>query len=121
MIMVNTRGELTEVTRATLAVQIDGQWWTPPVESGCLPGVERARLIEEGRLRERVLRVADLEWAEGVAVVSSLRGWRAASLAPIRHEAARTAEPGHNRVEALSDGHLQPAVCGGKGWRAWTQ
>ncbi|MGY1634073.1 aminodeoxychorismate synthase component I [Geodermatophilus sp. SYSU D01186] len=80
VIMVNTRGELTEVTRATLAVRIDGQWWTPPVESGCLPGVERARLIAAGRLRERVLSVADLDRAEGVAVLSSLRGWRAARL-----------------------------------------
>ncbi|WP_254920562.1 aminodeoxychorismate synthase component I [Blastococcus mobilis] len=118
VIMVNTRGELTEVTRATLAVQIDGQWWTPPVESGCLPGVERARLIEVGRLRERVLRVADLERAEGVAVVSSLRGWRAAALSPVRREAAPTAEPGQDRVDVPSAGSPQPAVGGGRGRRA---
>jgi para-aminobenzoate synthetase/4-amino-4-deoxychorismate lyase len=84
VIMVNTRGELTEVTRATLALKIDGRWWTPPLESGCLPGVERARLLEVGRLRERVLPVADLGLAEGVAVLSSLRGWRAAELTAVR-------------------------------------
>jgi para-aminobenzoate synthetase/4-amino-4-deoxychorismate lyase len=78
VIMVNTSGELTEVTRASLALQLDGQWWTPPLDSGCLPGVERARLLEAGRLRERVLHVADLERAEGLAVLSSLRGWRVA-------------------------------------------
>jgi para-aminobenzoate synthetase/4-amino-4-deoxychorismate lyase len=83
VIMVNTRGELTEATRATLALELDGCWWTPPLESGCLPGVERARLLETGRLRERVLHVTDLERAEGVAVLSSLRGWRAAELAPV--------------------------------------
>ncbi|SHN75708.1 para-aminobenzoate synthetase / 4-amino-4-deoxychorismate lyase [Geodermatophilus obscurus] len=82
VIMVNTRGELTEATRATLALELDGWWWTPPLESGCLPGVERARLLETGRLRERVLHVADLERAQGVAVLSSLRGWRAAEVAP---------------------------------------
>ena len=80
VIMVNIRGELTEVTRATLAVQLDGTWYTPPRSSGCLPGVERARLLDRAVLRERVLRPADLDTAEGLAVISSLRGRRAARL-----------------------------------------
>ena len=80
VIMVNTRGELTEVTRATLALDLDGTWCTPPLSSGCLPGVERARLLDLGVLHERVLRDADLEVARGLAVISSLRGWRAARL-----------------------------------------
>jgi para-aminobenzoate synthetase / 4-amino-4-deoxychorismate lyase len=80
VVMVNTRGELTEATRASLALELDGQWWTPPVESGCLPGVERARLLDLGVLRERVLRREDLYRAAGLAVTSSLRGWRAAEL-----------------------------------------
>ena len=80
VIMVNTRGELTEVTRATLALKVDGTWWTPPLASGCLPGVERARLLDLGVLHERVLRRADLDAAHGLAVISSLRGWRDARL-----------------------------------------
>jgi para-aminobenzoate synthetase/4-amino-4-deoxychorismate lyase len=85
VIMVNTRGELTEATRATLAVQLDGRWWTPSLESGCRPGVERARLLDLGLLRERVLRPGDLDRAQGLAVVSSLRGWRTAELGRPRH------------------------------------
>jgi para-aminobenzoate synthetase/4-amino-4-deoxychorismate lyase len=88
VIMLNTRGELTEVTRATLALKLDGQWWTPPLESGCLPGVERARLLEAGRLQERVLRLADLDQANGIAVLSSLRGSRAADLGAVRRGVA---------------------------------
>jgi para-aminobenzoate synthetase/4-amino-4-deoxychorismate lyase len=84
VVMVNTRGELTEVTRASLALKLDGRWWTPPLESGCLPGVERARLLEARRLQERVLHVPDLERAEAVAVLSSLRGSRAAELTAVR-------------------------------------
>jgi para-aminobenzoate synthetase/4-amino-4-deoxychorismate lyase len=80
VIMVNTRGELTEVTRATLVVKLDGVWYTPPLASGCLPGVERARLLDIGVLHERVLRRADLDSAQELAVVSSLRGWRDARL-----------------------------------------
>jgi para-aminobenzoate synthetase / 4-amino-4-deoxychorismate lyase len=81
VVLVNDRGEVTETTIANLAVRLDGGWWTPPLSSGCLPGVERGDLLERGRLRERVLDVQDLHDAEALAVVSSLRGWRPAVLA----------------------------------------
>jgi para-aminobenzoate synthetase/4-amino-4-deoxychorismate lyase len=80
VILQNERGELTETTIANLAACLDGRWWTPPVEVGCLPGIERARLLDEGRLTERVLFPNDLRVADGLAVMSSLRGWRAADL-----------------------------------------
>jgi para-aminobenzoate synthetase/4-amino-4-deoxychorismate lyase len=72
---------VTETTIANLAVRLEGRWWTPPLSAGCLPGVERGRLLETGRLRERTLTVADLRRADNLAVVSSLRGWRPAILA----------------------------------------
>jgi para-aminobenzoate synthetase / 4-amino-4-deoxychorismate lyase len=82
VVLVNQRGELTETTIANLAVRLDGRWWTPPTPSGCLPGVERGRLLDLGLLHERVLHVDDLAVAEELAVLSSLRGWRAAQLLP---------------------------------------
>jgi para-aminobenzoate synthetase/4-amino-4-deoxychorismate lyase len=86
VVLLNTRGEVTETCRATLAVRLDGVWWTPPLGSGCLPGVARARLVAEGRLRERVLLPDELVGAEGLAVVNALRGWEPAQLpaAPTR-------------------------------------
>ena len=80
VVLVNQHGELTETTTANLALRIGGRWWTPPTTSGCLPGVERARLLELGRLHERVLHVHDLHDADQVAVLNSLRGWREARL-----------------------------------------
>jgi para-aminobenzoate synthetase / 4-amino-4-deoxychorismate lyase len=80
VLLVNERGELTESCTANLAVRLDGQWWTPALGDGCLPGVERARLVAGGVLRERVLRPADLRRAEELALVNSLRGWRTATL-----------------------------------------
>jgi para-aminobenzoate synthetase / 4-amino-4-deoxychorismate lyase len=80
VVLVNEQGELTETTTANLAVRIGGRWWTPPTTSGCLPGVERGRLLADGRLQERVLTVADLHDAERLAVLNSLRGWREARL-----------------------------------------
>lgn len=80
VVLVNERGELTEASRANLALRIDGQWWTPALDSGCLPGVERNRLLELGQITERVLPVVDLHRAEDIAVFNSLRGWRSAVL-----------------------------------------
>jgi para-aminobenzoate synthetase/4-amino-4-deoxychorismate lyase len=76
VILVNRRGELTETTRANLAVLLDGQWCTPPLTSGLLPGIERARMLREGTVIERVVMLEDLERSSGIATMSSLRGWR---------------------------------------------
>ena len=81
VVLVNEHGQVTETTIANLAVRLEGQWWTPPLSAGCLPGVERGRLLAPGTLRERTLTVEDLRRADGLAVVSSLRGWRPAVLA----------------------------------------
>jgi para-aminobenzoate synthetase/4-amino-4-deoxychorismate lyase len=80
VVLVNDRGEVTETTIATLVVQLRGGWFTPPLSAGCLPGVERGWLLEEGVLVERRLTVADLHTADAIAVVNSLRGWRDAVL-----------------------------------------
>lgn len=81
VILVNERGELTETTIASLVAEVDGRWVTPPLESGCLPGVERAHLLAVGEIGERVLYPADLDRATGLARVNSLREWESATLA----------------------------------------
>jgi para-aminobenzoate synthetase/4-amino-4-deoxychorismate lyase len=84
VVLVNERGEVTETTIANLAVRIEDRWWTPAAASGCLPGVERERLLESNQLEERVLSIADLRSADELAVVNSLRGWRTAVLHAVR-------------------------------------
>jgi para-aminobenzoate synthetase/4-amino-4-deoxychorismate lyase len=81
VVLVNERGHVTETTIANLAVCLDGRWWTPPLSAGCLPGVERGRLLDEGALTERELTVGELARADELAVISSLRGWRSAVVA----------------------------------------
>ncbi len=76
VLMVNTRGELTEATTANLAIRLDGRWYTPPLDSGCLPGTERARRIAASTLYERVVVPADLNRADAIVLLSSLRGAR---------------------------------------------
>jgi para-aminobenzoate synthetase / 4-amino-4-deoxychorismate lyase len=80
VVMVNEKGECTETTFANLAARFGADWFTPPLASGCLPGIGRAQLLDAGKLVERVLRPEDLRAADELAVVNSLRGWQGATL-----------------------------------------
>ncbi len=80
VVLTNERGEVTESSIANVAVRLDGSWWTPPLDAGCLPGTLREELLERQELTERVLSVDDVARADALALVSSLRGWRAAVL-----------------------------------------
>ncbi|MGQ3050662.1 MAG: chorismate-binding protein [Roseateles sp.] len=82
VILWNESGELTECSFGNLALQLDGQWLTPPLASGLLPGVLRAELLAQGRVKEAPLTRADLARAQGLAFFNSLRGWLPAELMP---------------------------------------
>jgi len=72
----NERGELTEGGRSNVFVKINGQWMTPPLSAGVLPGVMRARLLEDDNWNaiEHTITRADLKNAEAVCVCNALRG-----------------------------------------------
>jgi para-aminobenzoate synthetase/4-amino-4-deoxychorismate lyase len=80
VLLWNEAGEVTEGTISNILARIDGQWVTPPVSCGLLPGVLRQRLLERGRVQERVLRVSDLAVAERILLINSVRKCRPAVL-----------------------------------------
>ncbi|MEO6276189.1 bifunctional anthranilate synthase component I family protein/class IV aminotransferase [Roseateles sp.] len=80
VILWNEAGELTECSFGNLALQIDGHWLTPPLAAGLLPGVLRAELLVQGRIKEARLTRAELARAQGLAFFNSLRGWLDARL-----------------------------------------
>lgn len=78
VVLLNERGEVCECTSANLFAVHGGRVLTPPLSSGCLPGVTRAVLLEEIHLsgltvQERVLLPADLESADEVFLASTTR------------------------------------------------
>ena len=83
VILVNTEGRVTETTRANIAIRTDGRWITPPLDDGLLPGCERAALLADGTLEEVSFGVEDLERAEAVGFLNSVRGWRRAAVISI--------------------------------------
>ncbi len=71
-IFLNERGEVAEGARSNVFVERDGVLMTPPLTSGALPGVLRAELLGNGRARESVLFLNDLE--SGFWLGNALRG-----------------------------------------------
>ena len=82
-VLWNEAGEITESTFGNIALLLDGQWVTPPLHCGLLPGVGRAVLLEQGQLQEAVVRLADLPRVQGWAFINSLRGWLAAEIVEV--------------------------------------
>jgi para-aminobenzoate synthetase/4-amino-4-deoxychorismate lyase len=76
----NERDELTEGGRSSVFVKLAGQWYTPPLSSGLLPGVMRSVLLESWQAQERVITRAELLGAQELVVCNALRGALRATL-----------------------------------------
>lgn len=72
-IFANTRGELCEGTGSNVFVGLGGRLRTPPLSSGCLPGVTRALLVELLDAVEEVLPLGALADADEAFLASTTR------------------------------------------------
>ena len=74
---------LSEGGRSNVFLRIDGEWLTPPVGRGVLPGTMRAAVLDDAEwsAREQALRVEDLFRAERIVLTNALRGVLEARLA----------------------------------------
>jgi para-aminobenzoate synthetase/4-amino-4-deoxychorismate lyase len=72
LVFLNERGEVAEGARSNVFVDRDGILLTPPLASGCLPGVLRGELLASGQAREATLMPDDLQ--AGFWLGNALRG-----------------------------------------------
>ena len=71
-LLLSSHGELCCGSAANLLVLHQGRWTTPPLASGCLPGVMRGRALRLGRADEAPLEPSDLKTCEGALLINSL-------------------------------------------------
>jgi len=71
-LLLNTAGQLCCATTANLLLLIEGRWLTPPLASGCLPGIMRAQGLAQDWLQEAELWPLDLDRCEAVLLINSL-------------------------------------------------
>ena len=76
MLFFNAQGQLTEGARSNVFALVRGQWLTPPLGAGVLPGVMRSVLLDDPawNAREAALSLDDLRHAERIIVCNALRG-----------------------------------------------
>jgi branched-chain amino acid aminotransferase len=116
VILLNERGEVCECTGANIFVVHGDVVRTPPVSSGCLPGVTRALLLDEIsvpgiQVKEGVLLPADLESADEVLVTSTTRGLLpAVSITglKINHRGAPVCSRLQNALRAYMESYVAP-------------
>ena len=96
VLLLNEEGFVSECTSANVFAVFGDEVATPPLSSGCLPGITREILLTEirhaaYRVTERALTLHDLEAAEEVFVTSTTRDLlsvESVSGIPVRHGTA---------------------------------
>ena len=72
-VLINPDGFITETAIANLVFKFDGEWITPPLSDGVLPGVMRALLVEKNGVIVRQIQANQLNQIGSGFVVSSLK------------------------------------------------
>jgi para-aminobenzoate synthetase / 4-amino-4-deoxychorismate lyase len=78
-LFLNLHGEVTEGAIHNIFIEKDGQLFTPPIESGLLPGIHRRHLLEtQPNVEERPISLDDLRHADAIYLSNAVRGLRPA-------------------------------------------
>lgn len=73
VILWNDKGEITEFCAGNIIVKIKGEFLTPPVKCGLLPGTFRSWLLKKGLVKEKVITLKMMEQCEKVYFCNSVR------------------------------------------------
>lgn len=75
VLLWNENDELTEFTIGNFVVERDGEFFTPPVGCGLLPGTFRQQLLDERIIQEKVITKEELGDFDAIWFINSVRGW----------------------------------------------
>jgi len=103
VILLNERGEVAECTSANIFIANGSEVWTPPLSSGCLPGITREVVLGEIRVpgirvSEKTVMPGDLENADEVFITSTTR-----DLLPVRQVEERKVGRSDRARRALAE------------------
>lgn len=78
ILFCNERKELVESCIHNLFLKINNVYYTPPMDSGCLPGILRNYVLRKfpKLFKEKILYPEDLNKAERIVLGNSVRGFR---------------------------------------------
>ena len=76
VILFNSSGAIMETSICNIAFHRNGRWLTPPLTVGCISGVFRRWLLENGRIYEYTMSLDTIEDNEWVLVFNGVMGCR---------------------------------------------
>ncbi|MBY0386338.1 aminodeoxychorismate synthase component I [bacterium] len=71
---LNEQEQVVEASRHNIFIRKNNEWFTPPLSSGALPGIERQRAIMDLKAIEQELGLHDITSADDIVLTNSLRG-----------------------------------------------
>lgn len=80
VLLWNERGEITETCIGNIVVELHGELLTPSVKCGLLAGTFRADLLAQGKIREEIITVEQLQYINRIYIINSVQKWREAVL-----------------------------------------
>lgn len=80
VILYRSDGQVTESSIRNIAFWREDRWVTPPLRVGCLPGVARRLLVEEGKIVEDGVLIKDLVVGEILLLFNAVEGARLGKL-----------------------------------------
>ena len=72
-IVINEYNKISEAAVSNLLLKINGQWVTPPLTDGALPGVVRALVLENCDVSVRSIDISEMQEIESAFLIGSLR------------------------------------------------
>jgi branched-chain amino acid aminotransferase len=72
-IVFNEYNKISEAAVSNLLLKINGQWVTPPLTDGALPGVVRALVLENCDVSVRSIDISEMQEIESAFLIGSLR------------------------------------------------
>ena len=109
-LLFNSAGHLAEAATSNILVVLDGELVTPPLHSGCLPGITRELILEFG-VCEADIDASELDRATAAALLSSTRG-----VQPIHAIGERELDVSDTRIRLVMDSYRAEVEQDKKNW-----
>jgi len=87
VVLYRPDGQVMETSNRNIAFWREGRWVTPPLQVGCLPGVARRVLVEEGKIVEGETLITDLKVGDILLLFNAVEGARLGKICPSNGQA----------------------------------
>lgn len=75
-IMFSMKGNIACTTSANVFLKLRGEWVTPPLSEGIIPGIIRQKILKSGKVKETKLTCEDIKNCTSCFITNSLQGCR---------------------------------------------